>query len=71
MCWSGKKPYPNGASAMREARKLRRNNHGSNQLRPYLCPNCHHYHLTNDISRQKGSAYLRRYRERRALLEAE
>lgn len=56
---------------MREARKLRRNNHGSNQLRPYLCPNCHHYHLTNDISRQKGSAYLRRYRERRALLEAE
>jgi hypothetical protein len=71
MCETGKKAYPNGASAMREARKLSRWNRGTNRLRCYLCPACGQYHLANSINRRAGNAQVRRFCELRQGLHGE
>lgn len=71
MCWTGKKFYPNGASAMREARKLKRGNRGSHALRAYHCPDCGGYHLTNDRNRRSVDVGSRWYREVRESYQRE
>jgi hypothetical protein len=64
MCASGKRTYPNGCEAHREARKLAKNNKAARQLKPYRCPLCSQFHLANGIRERRNDRY-ERYRESR------
>jgi hypothetical protein len=68
MCGSGKRVYPNGAAAMREARWLQQSNRGTSMLRPYRCPACSQWHLANSKG-GRGPAYLTEFKRRKQRLK--
>lgn len=42
---SRKRSYPSQAAAEKDARKLNRKKRNDAPARPYLCPDCHRFHV--------------------------